>query len=393
MINCWLMLRKITNPNGVGVILAIVAIGAASLVFLSLSMQGVISQKNTARRIWNLQQFNALLNPWVSRVMNDLQVAVRYPDAVGLPAHPQKSLEGTPCATKDAPLNGIYTLDAYLWPEGQMCPIPIQPPLGQEPYYNNYPAKSKTYSYPKGLLKVDFFKNNGSTPEPIVAETDPEVTLERLGASAPQKYLYRLGVSFNVCDEPVAGRVIPADPASTKGVNWPTACAQKNLRKLSFSGVINVNSNFFQGGTTLPPKNPTAIPNQTCPSQNPSEPFDGTYEFSLSDGSDLNLTTMVTLNQTGTALTGTFDNSGADPSIIDPSTLNGTVTDRTVNPASMTVNGDCQGTLTGDLTLDPDGCLLTGTFSGTLSGSFTDPSDGSTKPCGAVSLDVQGYKQ
>ena len=104
------MLRKITNPNGVGVILAIVAIGAASLVFLSLSMQGVISQKNTARRIWNRQQFNALLNPWVSRVMNDLQVAVRYPDAVGLPAHPQKSLEGTPCATKDAPLNGIYTL-------------------------------------------------------------------------------------------------------------------------------------------------------------------------------------------------------------------------------------------------------------------------------------------
>ena len=326
--------------------------------------------------------------------MNDLQVAVRYPDAVGLPAHPKKPpSEGTACATKDAPLNGIFTLDAYLLREEDECPIPIQPPLGQEPYYNNYTANSKTYTYPKGLLKVDFFKNNGASSSPIIAETDPQVTLERLGASPPQKYMYRLEVSFDVCDEPVAGRVIPADPASTKGVNWPTACATKNLRTLAFSGVINVNSDFFQGGTKLPPNDPNPLTNQTCPSQNPSEPFDGSYEFSLSDGGDLNLTTMVTLNQTGTALTGTFDNAETDPSIIDPSTLNGTVTDRTVNPASMTVNGDCQGTLTGDLTLDPDGCLLTGTFSGTLSGSFTDPSDGSTKSCGDRTLDVVGYKQ
>ena len=387
------MLRNLTNPKGVGVLLAIVSIGAASLVFLSFSMQGIISQKNTARRLWNRQQFNALLNPWVSRVINDLQVAVRYPDAVGLPAHPKKHLEGTPCATKDAPINGIYSLDAYLLPEGQECPIPIQPPLDQEPYYNNYPANPKSYTYPKGLLTVDFFKNNAATAVPIVAETDPQVTLERLGASAPQKYMYRLGVSFNVCDEPVAGRVIPADPATTKGVDWPTACAQKNLRQLAFSGVINVNSDFFQGGKTLPPRNPNPVNNQTCPSQNPSEPFDGSYEFTFSDGNDVNLTTIVTLNQTGTALTGTFDNAGADPSVIAPSTLNGTVTNRTVNPASMTVNGDCQGTLNGDLTLDTDGCLLTGTFSGTLSGSFTDPSDGSTKSCGTVTLDVEGFKQ
>ncbi|NBX75670.1 MAG: hypothetical protein EBQ92_03885 [Proteobacteria bacterium] len=391
------MVKFSKNKRGMAVLLSILGIAGASFIILLASMQAVISQKNTARTLWNRQQFNALLNPWVSQIMNDLQLAARYPEAVGLPAHPIKAANGAPCATKDAPTNGKYTLDAYLLPAGQACPLAIQPTqIGHDPYYNNYSANRKTYNYPKGLLTVDFFKNNAETSVPIVAETDPRVTLERLGSTTPQKYLYRVSVDFDVCDEPVAGRVVPsaeADRKNTIGVNWATPCPSRNLRRLSYSGIINADSPFFQEGTGFPPLNSGSIPSENC--GDTSKPFDGTFESNLigsmatSGGAvDLSedLNTMIT--QTGTALTGNWNTS---------STLNGTVSGtangRTVTNASMTWAGGCTGTLVGTYTISDDGCLLTGNLSGSLSGSMTNPSDGSNIPCGAISVDIEGYKQ
>jgi hypothetical protein len=392
------MVKILKKRRGMAVLLAIVAIASASTIMLSLSMQAVVSQKNTARKLWNRQQFNALLNPWVSQIMNDLQLAARYPEANGLPAHPDEAANGTPCATKDAPTNGKYTLDAYLLPPAPArCPMAIQPSqIGEEPYYNNYPANRKTYQYPKGLLTVDFFKNNAETSVPIVAETDPQVTLERLGSTAPQKYLYRLSIGFEICDEPVTGRVVPSDPAARKNtlaVNWSPACASEHLRKLSYSGIINVNSPFFQDGIGFPPINGGTIASDTC--GDPSNPFAGTFDANLigsmttSGGTvDLSEDFIATLFQTSGALSGTWNaSSNANGAV------NGTITGRTVNNASMTWTGGCTGTLTGNFTISDDGCLLTGTLAGTLSGSMTNPEDGSDIPCGAVSLDVEGYKQ
>lgn len=110
-------------------------------------------------------------------------------------------------------------------------------------------------SLSKGAFDRRLFKNNAETSVPIVAETDPQVTLERLGSTAPKKYLYRLSIEFDICDEPVTGRVVPLDPAARKNtlaVNWSPACASKNLRTLSYSGIINVNSPFFQDGSGFP---------------------------------------------------------------------------------------------------------------------------------------------
>lgn len=366
------MRRYRKTERGAAILLAILGISAATFIFLAATSRAVISQKNLARKLWNRQQFNALLNPWISRVMNDLQVAVHYPEAVDLPGHPVKAANGVPCATKDAPENGVYTLDAFLLPANQPCPIPIEPTtVTQEPYWNNYPAEKKTYSYPKGLLTVDFFKNNVQTSTPIIAQTDPQVTIERLGSTAPRKYLYRVSLSMNVCDVPVSA-----------------SCPAGELRALSYSSIVNVNTDFFQGGSGNPPINQT-IPTSTCGDL--TQPFTGTF---VSDSFDLGIpgypvqTFSANLNQTGTALTGNW----AVSSNLSGS-LSGTISGNDVNSATMTWSVGCTGTLMGNLNISEDGCTLSGTFSGNLSGEITNPEDGTTVSCSSpdgspLSLDI-----
>lgn len=149
----------------------------------------------------------------------------------------------------------------------------------------------------------------------------------------------------------------------------------------------------FSKMAVVSPINGDTIPSDTCGDTN--SPFAGTFDANLigsmttSGGTvDLSEDFTATLLQTGGALSGTWNGSSNANGAV-----NGTITGRTVTNASMTWTGGCTGTLTGNFTISDDGCLLTGTLAGTLSGSMTNPADGSIIPCGAISVDVEGYKQ
>jgi hypothetical protein len=180
---------------------------------------------------------------------------------------------------------------------------------------------------------------------------------------------------------------------NTLGVNWPSACDAGNVRKLAFSGIINVDSTFFQEGSGFPPINGGMIPSDTC--GDTTQPFAGTFDSNLlgnmtTPGGTVDLSQDFTaiLLQAGTALSGTWNASNNTNG-----SVTGTINGRNLTNASMTWTGGCTGNLTGDFTISDDGCLLTGTLSGALSGSMTNPADGSSIPCGPITVNVEGYKQ
>lgn len=234
------------NSRGGAILLLTVGISIGTLLTASWGLRSVLSQKNLQRRISQDYLSNLILEQVITKVLTDLKLASRFPDAVALrqpPLSPNFGGVGSVfCDPRDPNDGNRFTLDAYLVPFNRMCQIP---------HPGNYGFNVKNnIIYPKGAFRVPFFGRNSNVPITFLTpETDPQVRLSRIG---PERY--RIQITFGVCTAPVNGR-IPPDPNdplnivrvnNTLGVAWNPTCPPNTRSQLNYDGFINTNTPYFQ---------------------------------------------------------------------------------------------------------------------------------------------------
>ncbi len=237
------MFRQLKNSKGGGVLLGVIVVSIVTLTTSLIFLRGITASKNLARRIANQNQFKLLIDPLATKVLIDLQLAARYPDALGLRNPPNSPALGIPCsAKKPDPKQPLprekFTLDAYLVPDLISCKNPY--PTTSPPYLYT----TKTFVYPKGVVSTP----SGATV--FIPESNPIVILTKRPGSP---FLYTLNITFNMCNPPVAGRtaILPADIGNTLGSPWPTSCPASQLAIMTYNAIINVDTPYFQDGSGL----------------------------------------------------------------------------------------------------------------------------------------------
>ena len=200
-------------------------------------LQGVLNQKLLARRLANTNLNRLLTQQIVTRIMTDLQLAAKYPDAEGLIGAPMHAVVNgsptspLPCANEDPTAANRFTLNAYLVMPTSRCKTKEQlPNTGYTAAETN--TFSKTITYPRANFSVPFFGLNRSyaAGANISPATDPVVTIQRVGISE----IYRLTINFGVCDPSVFGF----------GSATPSTCTTPD--NLTYMGLINTNTDYFQ---------------------------------------------------------------------------------------------------------------------------------------------------
>ncbi len=241
------MFRQLKNSKGGGVLIGVIVVSIVTLTTSLIFLRGITASKNLARRIANQNQFKLLIDPLATKVLIDLQLAARYPDALGLRNPPNSPALGIPCSAKKPdptqplpPLPQLprekFTLDAYLVPDLISCKNPY--PTTSPPYLYT----TKTFVYPKGVVSTP----SGATV--FIPESDPSVVLTKIPGSS---FLYTLNITFNMCNPPVAGRTQPSDIENTINKDWPTSCPASQLATMTYDAIINVETPYFQDGSGL----------------------------------------------------------------------------------------------------------------------------------------------
>lgn len=230
------MFRQLKNSKGGGVLIGVIVVSIVTLTTSLIFLRGITASKNLARRIANQNQFKLLIDPLATKVLIDLQLAARYPDALGLRNPPNSPAPGIPCSAKGLASTAKYTLDAYLVPESISCKNPY--PTTSPPY----PDTQKTFVYPKGVVSTP----SGATV--FIPESDPSVVLTKINGSP---FLYTLNITFNMCNPPVAGRTQPSNIKNTLYKAWPTSCPASQLARMTYDAIINVDTPYFQDGSGL----------------------------------------------------------------------------------------------------------------------------------------------
>jgi len=384
----------------------------ASILVASLSLRGLDSLKSLERRSHKQYLKQVILDNVVSKVLTDLQLATRYPDAEGLqypPCHADalpsaaatNQFKYQPCDNKDKDDGGNFTLDAYLLRgvapgySHKLCTFPTGTPASQRPqrcsvtHLGSYSPTTKTFEYPKGAFRVSGL---------YYPETDPSVTLTR---TAPQ--MYSLSITFKICDPVIArsGGPLPGDQTGIENTRkkawnaWNSAqpnCPNSQRVQVSYNGVINTNSEYFQGKTGVP----------AVTGSGSTSPFDGTFigtasgTSTVASGGSAGTTTTTspsttgvsttttttttvpaptpfssgvtfTLNQSGNTIAGTWNTPGG----ANAGQVNGTASGNSAN-ITMTHNS-CAGNLTGTMTKNSDGTLtisISGSFGSSCGGAI-----------------------
>ena len=98
---------SLTKKNrGSAIILGVVAISMVSFVMMFSTLRGLSQTKQFARQLATQNRFKLITDPLISKIINDLQVAAKFPNAVGLRNPPTCSSGCTTtapaCASKDA---------------------------------------------------------------------------------------------------------------------------------------------------------------------------------------------------------------------------------------------------------------------------------------------------
>ncbi|NQW44225.1 MAG: hypothetical protein HQ462_02335 [Deltaproteobacteria bacterium] len=230
------MFRQLKNSKGGGVLLGVIVVSIVTLTTSLIFLRGITASKNLARRIANQNQFKLLIDPLATKVLIDLQLAARYPDALGLRNPPNSPAPEIPCSARGLAPNAKYTLDAYLVPDLISCKNPY--PKTSPPY----PYTTKTFDYPKGVVSTP----SGATV--FIPESNPSVRLTKIPGSP---FLYTLNITFNMCNPPVAGRTQPSDIENTINKAWPTSCPASQLARMTYDAIINVDTPYFQDGSGL----------------------------------------------------------------------------------------------------------------------------------------------
>ncbi len=237
------MFRQLKNSKGGGVLIGVIVVSIVTLTTSLIFLRGITASKNLAKRIANQNQFKLLIDPLATKVLIDLQLAARYPDALGLRNPPNSPAIGIPCsAKKPDPKQPLppekFTLDAYLVPDLISCKNPY--PTTKPPY----PYTTKTFVYPKGVVSTP----SGATV--FIPESNPSVVLTKIPGS---DLLYTLNITFNMCNPPVAGRTqpSPSDIKNTLNNAWPTSCPASQLARMTYDAIINVDTPYFQDGSGL----------------------------------------------------------------------------------------------------------------------------------------------
>ena len=232
------MFRQLKNSKGGGVLIGVIVVSIVTLTTSLIFLRGITASKNLARRIANQNQFKLLIDPLATKVLIDLQLAARYPDALGLRNPPNSPALGIPCSARGLAPNAKYTLDAYLVPDLISCKNPYPTTKPPDPY------TIKTFVYPKGVVSTP----SGATV--FIPESNPSVRLTKINGSP---FLYTLNITFNMCNPPVAGRaaILPADIGNTLGSPWPTSCPASQLARMTYDAIINVDTPYFQDGSGL----------------------------------------------------------------------------------------------------------------------------------------------
>ncbi len=230
------MFRQLKNSKGGGVLIGVIVVSIVTLTTSLIFLRGITASKNLAKRIANQNQFKLLIDPLATKVLIDLQLAARYPDALGLRNPPNSPAIGIPCSAKGLASTAKYTLDAYLVPDLISCKNPY--PTTKPPY----PYTTKTFVYPKGVVSTP----SGATV--FIPESNPSVVLTKIPGS---DLLYTLNITFNMCNPPVAGRTQPSDIENTIYKAWPTSCPASQLARMTYDAIINVDTPYFQDGSGL----------------------------------------------------------------------------------------------------------------------------------------------
>ena len=253
------MFRQLKNSKGGGVLIGVIVVSIVTLTTSLIFLRGITASKNLARRIANQNQFKLLIDPLATKVLIDLQLAARYPDALGLrnpptsiflhnlvplrppprqPPVPVPGVPGVPCSAKGLAPNSKYTLDAYL---GYLPPNDLK---CTNPYPTTVPYNetTKRFVYPKGVVSTP----SGATV--FIPESNPIVILTKRPGSPS---LYTLNITFNMCNPPVAGRTQPSDIENTINKAWPTSCPASQLARMTYDAIINVDTPYFQDGSGL----------------------------------------------------------------------------------------------------------------------------------------------
>ena len=229
------MFRQLKNSKGGGVLIGVIVVSIVTLTTSLIFLRGITASKNLAKRIANQNQFKLLIDPLATKVLIDLQLAARYPDALGLRNPPNSPAIGIPCSAKGLASTAKYTLDAYLVPDSISCKNPYPTAVPPYPLY-----KTKTFVYPKGVVSTP----SGATV--FIPESNPSVRLTKINGSP---FLYTLNITFEMCNPPVAGRTQPSDIENTLNKAWPTSCPASQLARMTYDAIINVNTPYFQDGS------------------------------------------------------------------------------------------------------------------------------------------------
>lgn len=238
------MFRQLKNSKGGGVLIGVIVVSIVTLTTSLIFLRGITASKNLARRIANQNQFKLLIDPLATKVLIDLQLAARYPDALGLRNPPNRPAPKIPCSARGLAPDAKYTLDAYLVPDSISCKNPY--PTSVPPY----PYTTKTFVYPKGVVSTP----SGATV--FIPESNPSVMLTKIPGSP---FLYTLNITFNMCNPPVAGRTQPPNIENTINQAWPTSCPASQLALMTYNAIINVDTPYFQDGSGLYSFGPDAL--------------------------------------------------------------------------------------------------------------------------------------
>ncbi len=258
------MFRQLKNSKGGGVLIGVIVVSIVTLTTSLIFLRGITASKNLAKRIANQNQFKLLIDPLATKVLIDLQLAARYPDALGLrnpptsiflhnlvPLRPPPrnfllvpvpGVPRVPCSAKKPYKPGNppekFTLDAYL---GY---LPTNDLKCTNPYPTTVPYNetTKTFVYPKGVVSTP----SGATV--FIPESNPSVRLTKIKGSP---FLYTLNITFNMCNPPVAGRTQPSNIENTLNKAWPTSCPASQLARMTYDAIINVDTPYFQDGSGL----------------------------------------------------------------------------------------------------------------------------------------------
>ncbi len=245
------MKKQVLKARGAAMILLSFAISISSLTLMSWGLNGVVSQKNIQRRVTQENRHNLILEQVVTKILTDLLLATKHPDAVALKNPPQPPIIAgnlVRCASIDPDDGNRNTLDAYLVPSNLTCQTPH--PGNYQTFYPTTNVLVKQVTYPKGVFRVLYFRKNANLGTTFLTpESDPQVTIRKIAAER-----YHITITFAVCTDPVDGRN-PPDPndpiniaavSSTLNVPWNPTCALDTQANLTYEGFIYTNTPYFQ---------------------------------------------------------------------------------------------------------------------------------------------------